>query len=414
MSKRYFDVIVIVPLEEEYEVALSHFNSPENLSSTQQIRFAVSAPNSELTVLLVKQNGMGKTHCQNAATWALAEFAAGGLVCVGIAGGLTSDLHIGDICYTGSVADLLDNAKIATGSASNLEISFSPTHYETPIGLIIALNLDRLKPETKTAFEAWRSEREAFAKKQIPSEYIGRDKLKESIDKPNVKDGILACAAVSDSPKYNEKIKGTDRKILAVETESGGLFSVATLHNLPALTIRGISDYAGAGIDKNQFEKETNNKARLVAASNAVSFLAYQLANELVKEFFVAQRSKATGQTVTLETSTDVLARTLKQQGDQFEVKLKDLAPSYALISKGYKLPVPRVRISANPLGGGTNGASEPMEIRDAIRNSRVLNRPDTFAISRPFARVEHRKRFPSRRNRRQAVFTDRDRGQRD
>ena len=61
MTKRYFDAVVIVPLEEEFETALSHFQFVENLSTKTQIRFAVTVPKSDLTILLVKQNGMEKT-----------------------------------------------------------------------------------------------------------------------------------------------------------------------------------------------------------------------------------------------------------------------------------------------------------------------------------------------------------------
>src|SRR5262249_40521563 len=154
------------------------------------------------------------------------------------------------------------------------------------------------------------------------------DGNKESVGNPVVRHGSIACAAVSDSTDYNKAIKKLDRKVLAVETESGGLFSIAERHQIPAVTVRGISDYAGQGIDKNKFEKETNNNARLVAVSNAASYLARQLANPKLNEFLVRRRSPVLvpGASPAL-TTIDRLANAIVSQSAQFNDHLKDLAP---------------------------------------------------------------------------------------
>ena len=110
--KRYFDVIVIVPLEEEFEIVLEAFQEIEDLSTSHHIRFVGALPGQATRILLVKQSAMGKTACQEVANECLDEFDCGVLVCIGIAGALSRDLSIGDICYTGAVCDVLDNAKI--------------------------------------------------------------------------------------------------------------------------------------------------------------------------------------------------------------------------------------------------------------------------------------------------------------
>ncbi|MGE0285232.1 MAG: hypothetical protein AB7I42_01250 [Bradyrhizobium sp.] len=177
--KRYFDVAVILPLEEEFETALSHFKYIGNLSTEKRIRIEVSADQSDLSVLLVKQNLMGRAESINAALDILEEFEVGMLVCVGIAGGLSSDVSIGDVCRTGEIVDLLDNAKItdaatkrqARGSRTantpktNQVISFSPTHYETPIEVTVALDLDKFLPERRKAYEKWAQDGLAFGSK---------------------------------------------------------------------------------------------------------------------------------------------------------------------------------------------------------------------------------------------------------
>jgi hypothetical protein len=54
--RRRFDVAVVVPLDEEFETALSYFQFVADLSTNQRIRFEVAVPDAD-TVLLTKQNG---------------------------------------------------------------------------------------------------------------------------------------------------------------------------------------------------------------------------------------------------------------------------------------------------------------------------------------------------------------------
>jgi nucleoside phosphorylase len=386
--KRRFDVAVVVPLDEEFETALSHFQYVADLSTTSRIRFEVSLAGTGLSILFVKQNVMGRTECTNATMDTLDEFDVGLLLCMGIAGGLSADVAIGDICRTGEIVDLLDNAKVSdvaprrrkSASASKAsekksnsgqQISFSPTHYATPVDISIALDLDKLLPDRKETYDQWAADCGKFARAEIPSPFTGRDGKKESVGNPVVRSGLIACAAVSDSTEYNKAIRTLDRKILAVETESGGLFSVARRHNVPALTIRGISDYAGQGIDKNVFEKETNNKARLIAVANATSYLARQLRNPRLKQFLLNRRGEGgSPKTPAPINLVDRLGNALISQSNDFNDRLKELAPGFSL--QGYRIPVPRVRVSNGKLE--TFGASpqSPIELRDAVKQARV------------------------------------------
>jgi nucleoside phosphorylase len=143
--------------------------------------------------------------------------------------------------------------------------------------LATPIALHRINPETKPTYLEWTVQRHQNALTLIPNEFTGRAGKKETIRKPVVHEGAIVCGPVSGSPEYNEKLKGIDRKVLAIETESGGMFGVAYNRRVPAISIRGISDYAGAGIDKNKFDEETNRNARAVAALNAATFLTHQL-----------------------------------------------------------------------------------------------------------------------------------------
>ena len=290
--KQFFDAVIVVPLEEELEVVLSHFIIVEDVSTDVQIRFSASVPDSDLSVLLVQQNSMGRTENYNAALRSVLDFDVGILICLGIAGGLSSDLNIGDVCYTGGILDLLDNAKAGENWSSGADFAFAPTFYSSPRELVVAISLDRINPATKKAHEEWLAEREEFGRSQIPGTFVGKEG-EEKIQRPKLREGTIVCGAVSGSPEYNKKIRAIDRKVLAIETELGGLLSLAQFHNLPAFTVRGISDYAGAGLDKTSFEQETKNKGRLIAASNAASFLARQLSASPVVKYLHKRRSGA-------------------------------------------------------------------------------------------------------------------------
>jgi hypothetical protein len=280
------------------------------------------------------------------------------------------------VCYSGTIIDVLDNVKIVDGTQSPADLALSPTVYSSPRELTVPIALDRLHPLTKAGHVAWASERESFGKTLIPGEFSGKRGKKETIGRPAVLEGAIVCGLVSSSPAYNARIMSVDRKVLAIETESGGLFSVAQQYRLPAITIRGISDYAG--IDKNDFEQETANNARKLAISNAASFLVRHLGLAGMLAYLEKVSMKRAGndsQLSLLPTAPeDTAARILIQQGEDFNSKLRDLAPGYSLQSKGYRLPVPRIRtldIRSGAPQAGRHG--NPTEVRDALRDARII-----------------------------------------
>jgi nucleoside phosphorylase len=373
--KRFFDAIVIVPLEEEFDSVLDHFSFEEDLSSEQQLMFSVSVRDGVPKILLAKQSRMGRTGSQEAASNCLDSFDAGLLVCLGIAGGLSSDVAIGDVCYTGSIIDVLDNARAGETTTSTQDLALSPTSYSSPQELDILFCVDRLSPATKGDHQAWGVERETIAKQLIPNEFAGKDGKIEKIVRPTVRSGSIACGLVSASPEFNRKLKAIDRKILAIETESGGLFSIAQRQGIPALTVRGISDYAG--IDKNRFEQETNNNGRKIAVGNAASFLVRQVNSTRMVAYFDkrrVKRSNAESQLPLLAAEAgDAVCDVLLKQSDAFNNKLRDLAPGHSLQSKGYRLPVPRIRTIDTRLASPGVQDREPIEVREALREARII-----------------------------------------
>lgn len=372
--KRYFDILIIAPLEEEFDAATSLLGFIEDFSTDKEIRFSVGKSVGNISILLVKQNVMGKTAAQIATISACKEFDIGLVACLGIAGGLSADINIGDVCYSGDIVDVLDNAKVS-GAEPVDDVAFSPTHYDSPSELTVAFNITRVHPESKSLYCNWQEVQFTASKAKVPGEFLGKNGRLESIQKPKAKDGLIACGSVSGSKKYNKKLQSLDRKVLAIETEAGGVFSAAKQLNVPAIAIRGISDYAGA--DKNKFEEETKGKAREIAVENAVTYLTSHIATPRIQGWLSRRRAQVEGGLPQLPQlipeNDDTLQQVLLEISSQIEEKLKELAPSYALLNKGYKLPVPRIRVKEAMASGAEGSWGDPQEIRDVLKTERVF-----------------------------------------
>jgi nucleoside phosphorylase len=371
--KSYFDVVIIAPLEEEFECILNQFTLEEDLSSSTEVRFRVSLRSTPLRILLVKQALMGRSASEKAFLSVCEDYEVGLAFCVGIAGGLSNDLGIGDVCFSRSIIDVIDNAKVQTKGAEGTDIAFSPTHYDASMELVVAFARNKLALN-KSGFEEWQHNREVVSKNALPGEFVGRKGKKESLTKPKAIEGTIACGSVSADKKYNAKLRAIDRKVLAVETESGGFFAIAKHKGIPAITVRGISDYAEG--DKAKFEEETNGKARNIAAENAITFLTYQLSTKLLLDFaetLRVKRDRADQPSLIDAPKKEPVTELVLEQSRSFDERLRELSPSYGLQAQGYHLPIPRVRVSKNSAGMAERDLGHPTEIRSIMRDNRVI-----------------------------------------
>jgi nucleoside phosphorylase len=380
MARDYVDILVVVPLDEEFEELLRVFPGTSNRSRAAEIRCSVDTGRPNISMLVVKQNGMGKTAAARATANSLSEYDAGIVISLGIAGSLSGDVRLGDVCYTGSVLDVTDNTKTVDADAG-MDIQFSPVHYGTPTEITTALNSVRLLPEFLPDYGGWQSTQEQFARSIVDHAMTGLDD-KEALFKPRAFSGAIICGAVSSSSTYNEKLKGLDRKIYAIETESGGVFEEAAVRELPALTIRGVSDYADA--QKNVLETASKGAVRRIAAANAATFLKLQLSLTPFAAFLDRRRAAMAGRRRTeieAEARSETVSQTLREIGHQVDAKLRELSPEFRLQPKGYRLPTPRVRRVNYAAALGDSMVSDPEEISEALSPSRciLINVPRTY-----------------------------------
>jgi nucleoside phosphorylase len=260
-TREYIDIAVVVPLEDEIIPFMGVFASLEDRSSDTTFCHLVESGSPDVSMIVMQQQDMGRTAASMAASTLLSTYDIGLIVCLGIAGSMSDDMGLADVCYTGNVIDVLDNTKVvdienAEGGAETTDTEFSPTHYETPIDFTNPISFIRTQPALRPAYLDWQAKRKAVAKERVLAEVPGPGGTKIRIGQPESRPGYLVCGAVSKSKIYNSKLRTLERSLLAIETESGGVFAQAKAHGVPALAIRGISDFA----DKDK--KNLNRQAR--------------------------------------------------------------------------------------------------------------------------------------------------------
>jgi nucleoside phosphorylase len=109
--REYFDVAIIVPLEEELHQVMDTFDPVEDRLTDTEFRYIVSTPVPYLRVLVAQQEDMGRANAIRTTSNILRDFDVGLLICIGIAGGVSKDMFLGDVCYSGNIIDILDNSK---------------------------------------------------------------------------------------------------------------------------------------------------------------------------------------------------------------------------------------------------------------------------------------------------------------
>jgi len=377
-SKAYFDLVVCVPLEIELTEVYRVFEPIEDHTKNFIQRFEVSSGLEDIKILVVAQDEMGRSSARRCVASALADFDAGLVVCLGIAGGLSNDLSLGSVCYSGTVVDVYDNAKVVDLEAG-LDTAFAPTHMHTDRGITSALNFLRSNPKFAATYSNWQGICAENATAELHKAQA-LDLLSKFEFAPRSLNGTIACGQVSDSKRYNDKLKKLDRKILAIETESGGVFAASEELGIgKCVTIRGISDYAEG---KLSLEDQSKGAVRHIAAFNAASFLKAQLENS----YFIDVLKVLRGNNDKALTSNELtnppldLAGVVRDLEHSIDVKLRELSPEYKFTEKGYSLPIPRIK----PVDyESTYRAIEegPAEIEDVLmkHDSIVIDIPRTY-----------------------------------
>ena len=362
-KEAHYDLLIIVPLEEEFLELQKVFPHKVDLTTDGCFTAEVET-NCDVSAVVVVQEEMGKSAASAAIDEALGRFETNLVVCLGIAGAISKDLSLCDVCYSGNILDVHENSKASDGT-DGMNIALSPTHYKSPKAISSSFDYVRRLPNLQSLYGNWQEKSLELLNKKITGEIPGRNNKTEELGKPKSMKGTIACGVVSASEAYNKKLTDLDRKVLAIETEAGGIFARTELRGLPAISIRGISDYADQS--KGRLEGATAGIIREIAARNAATFLHLQLKNpNFVNKIKLGKHQKSNEVGI----STDVVAlgvpKLVETLSERIEGRLGDLSPEYKLLPKGFVLPLPRIRAIGNRIG--QNQDQPLVEIIDSLR----------------------------------------------
>lgn len=383
MAKPYIDIAFITPLKEEFERLTATFPVIRDYVEGTFFWADVQIGHPDITAVVALQDDMGKAAATRAAKELISRYEIGMFAIVGIAGGLSSDVGIGDVCFTGPLFDILENSKVSDSSKGKVKIEFNTIPNKTDPRLCFALKYVSIGSDIKPAFEDWQLARYYKALELVPDEFIGRKSQNEVMGIPQIHDGSVVCGAVSKSDVYKSNIAGLDRKLLAIETETGGVFSEADPHRIPVVTIRGICDYADQ--NKNKLEEQTNGQTRHVAADNAVSFMKLQFSNPQLIKYLQGRKDAVAGWAENAKQKkeqSEVVPTALENLRLEVHRQLSQLTPEYQGKPIGYRLPIPRVRAStANATVSPATQKYDPLEALEAVASHRtcLIGIPKTY-----------------------------------
>lgn len=188
----------------------------------------------------------------------------------------------------------------------------------------------------------------------------------------------IACGPVSADKRFNEKLRGIHRKVSAIETESGGVFSELG-RKVPAIAIRGISDLADD--KKASLEATTSGSARRVAMHNACELLELQLRHARFLDVARRARAQKTEQQGEFF-GPGVPARSIVATLDALICqRLRELSVDFKNRPEGFYLPLPRLRKVLYPDDIGGRELDDPQNLIDILKSQdRIfLHLPRTF-----------------------------------
>ena len=371
------DMIVHIPLDEEWNVFTQVFKPTQNV--TQGVHLAYFVEAGPLRVVAVKQERMGRSAAATACRHILDRFQPKIYVTLGIAGGLSSDLALGDVAYSGTVIDVYDNSKVTDAKdGDGVNIDFEPEFYYGDRQITSAIGFIRTMPELRNLKEFWEEEQTLFATALLPEGVRDTEGNVEVIGTPKSQPGFIFCGAVSQSDNYKTRLKGVTRSPLAIETESGPVFEQCRDQGIKVMTVRGISDYADP--NKKKLESSSKDAVRKIAANNAASFLLAQTQNEVFTSRLLLNSND--DEESAIPSIKEVrLPDLLEQVASETDKKLRELSPLYKAKPIGYRLPSPRIRHLTSAAENGGERGPKVYEIISALKIYRklIIDVPRTY-----------------------------------
>lgn len=327
-------IVALIALPEEHDVFQKIFTVIGDHSTDRTVRLEHDAGRSDVRLISVLAEQMGSQSALFSTDGSISDFEPNLIVVVGIAGGISNDLTVGDVCIANEVIDVLHNAKI-TEVAGKTEIAFAPDFYNVDAELVSSFTFLRVHPTFKKMYMDWRTEGGLS-----PDAIALGDAVRA--DGPEIHLGPLACGPVVASEQFNAKLKALHRKLMAVETESGGVFGRLSRSNVPAISIRGISDMADS--DKAELERRTQGGARRLAMENASRLFQQQIKNERFINVAIRHKENSNCQAEDLFPKERAQSTVVSEIDADIRSRLAERSAEFKAKPSSFYLPIPRAR----------------------------------------------------------------------
>jgi nucleoside phosphorylase len=322
-------ILLSVALPEEFDEVKTHFKFKADHSSDRHVRLEFELNEPGFRLIAVLADNMGAQAALEAVEEAIEDFAPTVVVCLGISGAISEDLQPGDVCVSNLIYDVNHNTKLSAEKGKQ-DVSFSPRPYDVAAQLAASANFVRNHPTLSDALHSWSAAAAARASAAGIPLPLERD--------PSLFVGPIVCGPLVASKAAKERLRSIDRRILAIDMESGGVFNRLTRKSVLGLSVRGISDMADE--NKSQLEKSTKSAARKLAMQGALGILSIQLKNPSFMNF-VGNRARTQ--------QPDLPGLETKSADDPVAVLDADISERLDCKIFGgrlpsFRLPLPRVR----------------------------------------------------------------------
>ena len=250
-KRREYDIGIVIALIEEFREIFPRIDAePVYFQDIKQYCYIFEekfGENVKYNCVVTFIGGVGPEKAGIVGDRLMQRFKPATIINIGLAGSLDSDVKIGDVIVAEQVDNYLYSGKITDGKSNAWpnKILLSGDPYKSdPDYIAHTKNFEFVFP---SQFERW----SRHCAKNLES-LISEAKLRGLIqknqveEKPGIHIGNIASGPIVVATElFAQWLKNSrDRKYLAIEMEAAGIMCAAYTRAIPALVIRGISDYS--------------------------------------------------------------------------------------------------------------------------------------------------------------------------
>jgi nucleoside phosphorylase len=271
------DLGIVIPMKEEFREFFSEARGHLEHEVDYQLGehyYRFTKPGTDYRCIATVVGDQGDEASLLATERLIAKYSPTSVAMIGIAGGLSSDVRLGDVVLATSIDSYFTSgAAVPNQEGEGFVLHFGGKVFE--LDSVLCKTIAALEFTDPDQFERWRLSCAADLEGELGDTLAtlqGRGLLPAR--SPTLHDGKLAAGpVVGKSEAFARQLLNRDRGLLAMEMESGGLARSVYSRTGPPPTIvlRGISDYADER--KRYLDGFGCGALRRVAVRNALRFL---------------------------------------------------------------------------------------------------------------------------------------------